>query len=53
MEKKVSEIFEGPESSLKKTFDEATAFDLPTPPPGPKAAKRIHISDNACTSCEG
>lgn len=29
-------------------------FDLPEPPPGPKAAKpKIHLSDNACVSCEG
>lgn len=56
MNVKVSEAFEGPNSSLRKTFDAAVAddFDLPEPPPGPKAAKpKVHIGGaNVCVSCE-
>lgn len=52
-----SEVFEGPNSSLKKTFDDAVVpdFALPEPPPGPKASKpKVHIGgSNVCVSCEG
>ena len=48
MQKKASEIFEGPNSSLKRTFDETASldFDLPEVEAKKPAKPRIHISDN-------
>lgn len=53
----VSEVFEGPNSSLRKAYDAAVIddFDLPEPAPGPAAtAPRVHISGGSvCVGCEG
>ncbi len=53
--KKASEIFEGKESSLKKTFDKVADFDLPdVSEDAPKAKPRIHnAGESTCTACEG
>lgn len=57
---KISEMFEGENSTLRKTFDEAVAdIDFPEvekpKPVNPEAVTkpRIHISDSACIACEG
>lgn len=51
---KISEIFEGENSTLRKTFDEAIAdIDFPEVEKKTVTKPRIHISDSACTACEG
>lgn len=54
-EKKVSEIFEGPNSSLKKAFDSTVDFDLPEVPDTVKKGNpRVHdFSSSTCVGCEG
>jgi len=49
---KVSEMFEGENSTLRKTFDDIADFDLPEVEIKKSTKVRLHVSESACVDCE-